>query len=153
MLYPGNKKLRLSISIKRRSITPRFHSCRGLLTIALHSHTRNVCNPVSGYLKSLSPDRLPDALHRPSTMSCFQPAAASLCRYHNLLLFPFLVFAMYVISYAKKEDLSIAIRVKIRRLPSFPLPRKTDRRASNHGHGRSPGTPESHTRAFPRGCR
>ena len=33
--------------------------------------------------------------------------AASLCRYHNLLLFPFNVFAMYVISYAKTLDLSI----------------------------------------------
>ena len=103
------KKLRLSIDIKRRSILrgstliENLSDCRNVL----HFNTRNVCKPVSGYESQFSPNQLPDALHRHSPRSCFQPMTASLCWSPRLLLFPFLVFPMYGISYAKMQDLSI----------------------------------------------
>lgn len=71
-----------------------------------------MCNPVPGYrnLPHSFTRSTPGCTSQTSSQSCFQPVTASLFWIHNLLLFPFYVFviySMYVISYAISENLSI----------------------------------------------
>ena len=71
-----------------------------------------MCNPVPGYwnLPHSFTRSTPGCTSQTSSQSCFQPVTASLFWIHNLLLFPFYVFviySMYIISYAISENLSI----------------------------------------------